>query len=106
MHRPERSKAAAVLHQQQQARTRSLVYSSGMRSAAEACSSTKELVVLLPGEDGQVGAVAIAEPQRTSLLATPLGAAKIDTRGRVTQGTISAGRSQPDLCPGPGRPAP
>ena len=54
-----------------------------------ACSSTKELVVLLPGEDGQVGAVAIAEPQRTSLLATPLGAAKIDTRGRVTQGTIT-----------------
>jgi outer membrane protein OmpA-like peptidoglycan-associated protein len=55
----------------------------------QACSSTKELVVLLPGEDGPVGAVAIAEPQRTSLLASPLGAAKIDTRGRVTQGTIT-----------------
>ncbi|HEY5867355.1 MAG TPA: OmpA family protein [Candidatus Tectomicrobia bacterium] len=45
--------------------------------------------MLLPGENGPVGAVAIAEPQRTSLLATPLGAAKIDTRGRVTQGTIT-----------------
>jgi outer membrane protein OmpA-like peptidoglycan-associated protein len=56
-----------------------------------ACSSsTKELVVLLPGEDGQVGAVAIAEPQRTTLLDTPLGAAKIDTKGRVTKGTITA----------------
>ena len=41
-----------------------------------ACSTTKELVVLLPGEDGQVGAVAIAEPQRTTLLDTPLGRQK------------------------------
>src|SRR5262247_4768093 len=54
-----------------------------------ACSTTKELVVLLPGEDGQVGAVAIAEPQRTTLLDTPLGAAKIDTKGRVTKDTLS-----------------
>jgi outer membrane protein OmpA-like peptidoglycan-associated protein len=54
-----------------------------------ACSTTRELVVLLPGEDGQVGAVAIAEPQRTTLLTTPLGAARIDTKGRVTQGTIT-----------------
>jgi len=54
-----------------------------------ACSTTKELVVLLPGEDGQVGAVAIAEPQRTTLLDTPLGAAKIDTKGRVTKDTLN-----------------
>jgi OOP family OmpA-OmpF porin len=53
-----------------------------------ACSSTKELVVLLPSEDGQVGAVAIAEPQRTTLLDTPFGAA-IDTQGRVKQDTLS-----------------
>jgi len=53
-----------------------------------ACNTTKELVVLLPGEDGQVGAVAIAEPQRTTLLDTPLGAAKIDTKGRVTKDTL------------------
>jgi outer membrane protein OmpA-like peptidoglycan-associated protein len=45
--------------------------------------------VLLPGEDGQVGAVAIAEPQRTTLLNTPLEAAKIDTQGRVTKDTLS-----------------
>jgi OmpA-OmpF porin, OOP family len=54
-----------------------------------ACSTTKELVVLLPGDDGQVGAVAIAEPRRTTLLDTPLGAAKIDTKGRVTKDTLS-----------------
>jgi len=54
-----------------------------------ACSTTKELVVLLPGEDGQIGAVAIAEPQRTTVLDTPLGAAKIDTKGRVTKDTLS-----------------
>jgi len=54
-----------------------------------ACSTTKELVVLLPGEDGQVGAVAIAAPQRTTILDTPLEAAKIDTKGQVTQGTLS-----------------
>jgi len=45
--------------------------------------------VLLPGEDGQIGAVAIAEPQRTTVLDTPLGAAKIDTKGRVTKDTLS-----------------
>jgi outer membrane protein OmpA-like peptidoglycan-associated protein len=54
-----------------------------------ACSTTKELVVLLPGEDGQVGAVAIAAPQHTTILNTPLEAAKIDTQGRVTQDTLS-----------------
>jgi hypothetical protein len=54
-----------------------------------ACSTTKELVVLLPGEDGQVGAVAIAAPQRTTILDTPLEAAKIDAKGHVTQGTLS-----------------
>jgi outer membrane protein OmpA-like peptidoglycan-associated protein len=54
-----------------------------------ACSTTQELVVLLPGEDGQVGAVAIAAPQRTTILNTPLEAAKIDTQGRVTQDTLS-----------------
>src|ERR671937_833596 len=54
-----------------------------------ACSTTKELVVLLPGEDGEVGAVAIAEPQRTTLLDTPLGAAKINAKGRVKKDTLS-----------------
>jgi outer membrane protein OmpA-like peptidoglycan-associated protein len=38
---------------------------------------------------GLVGAVPIAAPQRTTLLDTPLGAAKIDTKGRVTKDTLS-----------------
>jgi len=33
--------------------------------------------------------VAIAEPQRTTILDTPLGAAKIDTKGRVKRDTLS-----------------
>jgi outer membrane protein OmpA-like peptidoglycan-associated protein len=55
-----------------------------------ACSTTKELVVLLPGEDGRVGSVAIAEPQNPTILDTPFGAAKIDTKGRVKKDTLSA----------------
>src|SRR5262249_13148016 len=50
-----------------------------------ACSTTKELVVLLPGEHGQSGAVTIGEGKRSTLLAAPLAAAKIDTQGRITQ---------------------
>ena len=89
MHGTERSKATAALPRSQRQR-RVLAYAAlACAVLLQSCSSTKELVVLLPGENGQVGAVAIAKPQRTSLLATPLGAAKIDTRGRVTQGTIT-----------------
>ena len=54
-----------------------------------ACSTRQELVVLLPGEDGVVGTVAIAGPQRTTILDTPRGAATIDTKGRVRQNTLS-----------------
>lgn len=54
-----------------------------------ACSTTKELVVLLPGEDGKVGAVAIEEKQRTTILDAPLDAAKIDTQGRVKKDTLT-----------------
>jgi len=54
-----------------------------------ACSTTKELVVLLPGEDGKVGAVAIEEKQRTTILDTPLAAARIDTQGRVKKDTLT-----------------
>lgn len=49
-----------------------------------ACSTTKELVVLLPGEDGQPGAVTIGEGKRSTLLDAPLVAAKIDAQGRIT----------------------
>jgi len=54
-----------------------------------ACSTMKELVVLLPGEDGQAGAVAIEAKQHTTILDVPLAAAKIDTQGRVKKGTIT-----------------
>ncbi len=85
----ERPKEAEALPQKQGKR-RVLAYTALAGAVLlSACSTTKELVVLLPGEDGQVGAVAIAEPQRTTILDTPLGAAKIDTQGRVTKGTLS-----------------
>jgi outer membrane protein OmpA-like peptidoglycan-associated protein len=81
----ERPKEAEALSQQQ-GKGRVLAYTVLVGAVLlSACSTTKELIVLLPGENGQVGAVAIAEPQRTTLLDTPLGAAKIDTKGRVTK---------------------
>ena len=85
----ERSKEAEALPQKQE-KGRVLAYTVlACAVLLSACSTTKELVVLLPGEDGQIGAVAIAEPQRTTVLDTPLGAAKIDTKGRVTKDTLS-----------------
>jgi len=86
----ERPQEAEALPQKQGKR-RVLAYTALAGAVLlSACSTTKELVVLLPGEDGQIGAVAIAEPQRTTLLDTPLGAAKIDAKGRVTKDTLSA----------------
>src|SRR4030095_9127271 len=85
----ERSKEAEVLSQKP-GKGRVLSYIAlAYAVLLSACSTTKELVVLLPGEDGQVGAVTIAEPQRTTLLDTPLGAAKIDTKGRVKKDTLT-----------------
>src|SRR5262245_52712066 len=85
----ERSKEAEVLPQKS-GKGHVLAYTAlACAVLLSACSTTKELVVLLPGEDGQVGAVAIAEPQRTTLLDTPLGAAKIDTQGHVTKDTLN-----------------
>ena len=85
----ERPKEAEALPQKQE-KGRVLAYTALAGAVLlSACSTTKELVVLLPGEDGQVGAVAIAEPQRTTLLDTPLGVAKIDTKGRVKKDTLS-----------------
>lgn len=54
-----------------------------------ACSSTKELIVLLPGEDGETGAVAIGDGDRAILLDEPLAVAKINARGRVKKGRVS-----------------
>ena len=54
-----------------------------------ACSTTKELIVLLPEEDGTRGSVAIGEGDRSAVLNAPLAAAKIDARGRVRQEAIN-----------------
>jgi outer membrane protein OmpA-like peptidoglycan-associated protein len=54
-----------------------------------ACSTTKELIVLLPEEDGTLGSVAIGEGERSVIINAPLAAAKIDTRGRVKQAAIN-----------------
>jgi outer membrane protein OmpA-like peptidoglycan-associated protein len=54
-----------------------------------ACSKTKELVVLLPGEDGKPGSVTIAHGDRTVVLDEPLSAAKIDTQGRVKKEAVT-----------------
>jgi OOP family OmpA-OmpF porin len=54
-----------------------------------ACSTTKELIVLLPEEDGTLGSVAIGEGDRSIIINVPLAAAKIDARGRVKQEAIS-----------------
>jgi OOP family OmpA-OmpF porin len=54
-----------------------------------ACSTTKELIVLLPEEDGTVGSVAIGEGERSVIINAPLAAAKIDARGRVKQDAIN-----------------
>jgi outer membrane protein OmpA-like peptidoglycan-associated protein len=53
------------------------------------CSTTKELVVLLPEEDGQIGTVAIEAQQHTTVLDAPLAAAKIDTQGRIKKDKLT-----------------
>lgn len=86
----ERSAQAVAPHQQQGKGV--VLWHMALTCAVllSACSTTKELVVLLPGEDGRVGSVAIAEPQNPTILDTPFGAAKIDTKGRVKKDTLSA----------------
>jgi OmpA-OmpF porin, OOP family len=54
-----------------------------------ACSMTKELIVLLPEEDGTLGSVAIGEGERSVIISAPLAVAKIDARGRVKQEAIN-----------------
>jgi OOP family OmpA-OmpF porin len=54
-----------------------------------ACSTTKELIVLLPEEDGTLGSVAIGEGERSVIISAPLAVAKIDARGRVKQEAIN-----------------
>jgi outer membrane protein OmpA-like peptidoglycan-associated protein len=59
-----------------------------------ACSTTKELVVLLPEEDGSLGSIAVAEGDRSVVLNAPLAAARIDTRGRVKPAAVTPGEVQ------------
>src|SRR5215475_4635642 len=54
-----------------------------------ACSTTRELIVLLPEEDGTRGSIAIGEGDRSVIIDAPLAAAKIDPRGRVKQEAIT-----------------
>jgi outer membrane protein OmpA-like peptidoglycan-associated protein len=54
-----------------------------------ACGTTKELIVLLPEEDGTLGSLAIGEGDRSVIINTPLAAAKIDAWGRVQQAAIT-----------------
>jgi OmpA-OmpF porin, OOP family len=86
MERPKAAEASC----QQQGQGRILSYTAlACVVLLSACSTTKELVVLLPAENGQVGSVVLAESQRTTLLNTPMGAAKINAQGRVTQSTLT-----------------
>jgi OmpA-OmpF porin, OOP family len=54
-----------------------------------ACSATKELIVLLPEEDGTLGSIAIGEGEHSVIINAPLASAKIDARGRVKQEAIT-----------------
>jgi outer membrane protein OmpA-like peptidoglycan-associated protein len=54
-----------------------------------ACAMTKELVVLLPEEDGTLGSVALGDGDRGAILNAPLAAAKIDAWGRVKQEIVT-----------------
>ena len=54
-----------------------------------ACSATRELIVLLPEDDGTRGTVAIGEGDRSVIISAPMAAAKIDARGRVKQEAIT-----------------
>jgi outer membrane protein OmpA-like peptidoglycan-associated protein len=54
-----------------------------------ACSTTRELIVLLPEEDGTGGTVAIGGSDRSVIINAPMAAAKIDARGRMKQEAIT-----------------
>ena len=73
-------------HRARQVRSATVVACAVLLSA---CSTTKELVVLLPGEDGQIGAVTVEAKQHTALLDGPLAAAKITTQGRVKKDSLT-----------------
>ncbi len=59
-----------------------------------ACTTTKELVVLLTGEDGTIGSVAVTAPAGALVLTTPLAAAAISSAGEVTPSTTTPEAAQ------------
>ena len=58
------------------------------------CYSTKEWVVLLRGEDGQVGSVAVEGKEHTEILDAPLTSVVIDTRGQVKRRVVDEAQVQ------------
>ena len=53
------------------------------------CSSTKELIVLLPDENDVPGSVAIRQDDGVTVLDTPMTAARVDTQGRAEKEAIT-----------------
>ena len=53
------------------------------------CSSTKELIVLLPDENDVPGAVDIRQDNGVTVLDTPMTAARVDSRGRAEKEAIT-----------------
>lgn len=53
------------------------------------CSSTKTLVVLLPDENGDKGSVVVGQGKITTVLNTPMTAAKVSTTGRVRKEDVT-----------------
>lgn len=54
-----------------------------------ACARTKELVVLLPEEQGKTNSVAIGEGVGAVVLDTPFAAAKIDAQGHIRKDVMT-----------------
>jgi outer membrane protein OmpA-like peptidoglycan-associated protein len=74
-----------------QARKRVVIYGIAWLVALllTACARTKELVVLLPEEQGKTSSVAVGEGAGAVVLDTPFAAAKIDTQGRIRKDTVT-----------------
>jgi OOP family OmpA-OmpF porin len=63
-----------------------------------ACSSTRTLVVLLPDENNSAkGAVVVGQGSETTVLDTPMMAAKVDNRGRVKTEKITQKEVEKDF---------
>jgi outer membrane protein OmpA-like peptidoglycan-associated protein len=54
-----------------------------------ACSSTKEVVVLLPEAESKNGAVTVTGRDQTIILDAPRAAAKVNARGHITPETVT-----------------